>query len=649
MKTTGGWRSVGVFHTRDVEVRLRVQRIQTLNFAALGSEEVAGLGVHSELYLSGRNGVGKSQLLLAIAMAARSEAIEDGGRHYIGPDGTKAEICVDFVLDDTEVGPFNDVASTYGVLLDEEEPVLRSRVELFVDRSSTQSWLTLDGDPSVGMVMSDQVARSKLPFTEVTYLPADRTVDRSEQLTLSLTSLSHAASLQVALQGLSQQLSEWGTGHHFDVFSSLAALHYAGVLSRGEGETSPALEDFFAIARAFERSTGKRLGEPSLRPDQSIGLDIALASGQKHPVSTLSSGELVALQLLHFVKLHYSRGSVLLIDEPEQHLHPSLQVEIANAVKEGTGAGQLWMATHSPNLLNAADGSSVLVLAADPLTGALRTSFADSNRERVELLGDLGVAPGLWVPGNFLVVVEGPTDEIHLRALLPAEFSRAFFVVAGSRSSVRSIENRMDTQTGFPSLAIVDRDRATDREVEDWNRAPHRFMWKEYAIESLFLDSVWLEATLSELDATWNRKRVDSELTRVFERQKSEAKAIWMREELERRVPSRDSHRSDLLKNSRRAVKVAEERLNLVENDGLELEASFEAAWAQNRGAFVNPKRALREFRQGLFAGTTALLSAMVARLNREPRLAPHDLVRLKEKIRLLTGEFAEPSEESQL
>lgn len=617
---------------------MRVKRIETKNFGGLGSLILDELHQHHELFIGGRNGLGKSQLLLCIALASRSDISMQEVARFIGPSHTTASITVDFLLDPSESELLATLAKQIQPDLAFRGSILRSELQLERQAYIHPQWSDENGDYSITSIMQDPVRRASALFANVTYLPADRFVDRRSDLALSLTSLSRSRNFELAQQTINQQVSDSNTFHNFDVFSSLAALHYAGKLSEGDHpkDRSSHLDDFFSIARAFNRATGKQIKEPSLKPDGRISLDVLAPGGHEHGINMLSSGELVALQLLQFVKMHLHRGSILLVDEPEQHLHPSLQVEIANAVRDSAGDGQLWMVTHSPNILNTAPGKDVILLSRDHSTGATEANFADSQAKKLELLSDLGVAPGLWVPGDFIVIVEGQTDETYLRRLLPDRFASAFFVVGGNSSSVRSLTNRMHHSGALPYMAILDRDGMPDYDRDQWNAGPTRFMWSGYAIESLFLNPQWISATLSDIDPSWTEARACEELEASFSYQCTEVERRWLRKEVVRRVPSRDNHRASLRDYWVEAQKVAAERVSLVDSEETELKTLFATLWDSDKRTLVDPKKALGGFKQGVYKTTDHLISAMLKKLSTDDALTPDDLILLDTKIAAL-------------
>ncbi|AZN29220.1 ATP-binding protein [Flaviflexus salsibiostraticola] len=621
---------------------MRVKRILTNNFAGLGSIDLKDLHTRHEIFVGGRNGVGKSQLLLAIALASRPEVFSTELHKYIRFAGSQMSIEVHFHLSEFEREAFTEVVREMN------HPTLFSgnelRCRLKVSSVDYTEWTVEDdsGNPIPGQFMSNHIARTKLPFMEVTYLPADRMVERSPELTLSLSSLSREKTRSLGQQTIAQQIADWSQIHNFDVFSSLAALHYAGLLtSRASGEPSSYEADFKEIADAFERATGKRLHEPSLQRDGGIALEVEVPGGGRHRVNTLSAGELIALQILQFVKTHFETGSILLIDEPEQHLHPSLQVEIATAIRSEVGAGQLWMVTHSPNILGTIPGKDVLVLARSEATGSANVTFADTEESRLQMFEDIGVSPGLWVPGNFIAVVEGPTDEKWLRLLLPEQFASAFFVVAGSSASVASIANKFENTANVPIVFIRDRDRKSLRYVTEWNSSPARFMWTGYALESLFLDGKWIHQTFSHIDLDISAAEVDETLELCFEEQYDDAKRLWLQEKTVRHIESNDDHKVPIRDYFENAARVASKRLEFLTDANLHaLESEFEEEWKSDRLAYIDPKRALGQFssRCKVMRTKDLLMRAMIGALKADVVTSPSDLARLSSKLANLSG-----------
>lgn len=91
---------------------------------------------------------------------------------------------------------------------------------------------------------------------------------------------------------------------------------------------------------------------------QVVGTDVVHALGE------LSAGEKQLLVLLADLLLYWTEGSIVLIDEPELHLHRTLQIRFAETLRRWQEArgGQLWLATQSAELFGwAPERSKVLI------------------------------------------------------------------------------------------------------------------------------------------------------------------------------------------------------------------------------------------------------------------------------------------------
>ncbi|AGP40113.1 hypothetical protein BE04_47900 [Sorangium cellulosum] len=121
--------------------------------------------------------------------------------------------------------------------------------------------------------------------------------------------------------------------------------------------------------------------------DKQIQPDVDMTSGAVHArlgerrfdTVELSSGERVLLTWA--VTLHREasqlRDAVLFIDEPEVHLHPAVSIRLLSRLFDDKvlgPRGQVWIATHSPVVLLAADAARVLLVE----QGALRWSDVSS-------------------------------------------------------------------------------------------------------------------------------------------------------------------------------------------------------------------------------------------------------------------------------
>lgn len=85
---------------------------------------------------------------------------------------------------------------------------------------------------------------------------------------------------------------------------------------------------------------------------------------RKEDALGLSEGQEV---LLHFCIQLHAKGNnlsdcILFLDEPENHLHPSVLLEVIDKISEVVPDGQLWIATHSVNLISHLQDASLFYI-----------------------------------------------------------------------------------------------------------------------------------------------------------------------------------------------------------------------------------------------------------------------------------------------
>ncbi len=104
------------------------------------------------------------------------------------------------------------------------------------------------------------------------------------------------------------------------------------------------------------------------------------------------------------------KESIIIIDEPEKHLHPEAQITLINALKSIIGkTGQLWIATHSVHILSHLDYDEIMMVKDDEIIAPSRTtpgkSFNDlmGIDEHINELTTFITSISEWAYGNFMV------------------------------------------------------------------------------------------------------------------------------------------------------------------------------------------------------------------------------------------------------
>jgi hypothetical protein len=109
---------------------------------------------------------------------------------------------------------------------------------------------------------------------------------------------------------------------------------------------------------------------------------------------------------------------LLLIDDPECHLHPSLLIDFVKTVAKTSPNCQLLMTSHSSALMDGMSEGWRLFHAEQDALGATQTSPILRKPSERRLMESLGVSPGHLALASVILWVEGPSDAIYLRRLL---------------------------------------------------------------------------------------------------------------------------------------------------------------------------------------------------------------------------------------
>lgn len=184
-------------------------------------------------------------------------------------------------------------------------------------------------------------------------------------------------------------------------------------------------------------------------------------NGSRIPLELLGTGYLQLIQIFCYILLF--KPKILLIDEPDIHLHPSVQEKLASRLLEiARSQGiKIVMSTHSPFIVRGApSGSNVIWLAEGQKITA--------DRSVVEL------ALGWGAFGKKLIVVSEDAKNDLLKKLISQwpEIERSVTVLPGRGykhllTKLEAKELRASLGSKFIILVHRDRDSLTDSEVAD--------------------------------------------------------------------------------------------------------------------------------------------------------------------------------------
>ena len=130
--------------------------------------------------------------------------------------------------------------------------------------------------------------------------------------------------------------------------------------------------------------------------------------GNEQPLSNVGTGveQLIIIGLASYI----FPEKLILIDEPELHLHPCAQKRSMKYLNEEVDA-QFVVATHSAAILDSIDADVIRIENDGVKTVGQKI---ESNTDKYRAVRDLGHSPSELIQTNYAIWVEGPSDRIYI-------------------------------------------------------------------------------------------------------------------------------------------------------------------------------------------------------------------------------------------
>ncbi|WP_329683564.1 AAA family ATPase [Longimicrobium sp.] len=163
--------------------------------------------------------------------------------------------------------------------------------------------------------------------------------------------------------------------------------------------------------------------------------------------------------------------SLLLVEEPEIHLHPALETTVLRYLKSIGLRCQIFVTTHSTNFLDTAEMKNVYLVSRE---GATQVEQIDTEEAEAILPKELGLRLSSLFMYDRLVFVEGPIDEEIVRewaSTMDVNLGRAnvgFITIGGVKNFAHYANTHTLEFLARRQVAIwflLDRDERDDQEV----------------------------------------------------------------------------------------------------------------------------------------------------------------------------------------
>lgn len=240
-------------------------------------------------------------------------------------------------------------------------------------------------------------------------------------------------------------------------------------------------------------------------------LFVQLPSGEVVPFSDLSSGEKEVFFVLSFFLRHDVTNAVIVIDEPELHLHPQFARLLVRTMQSIRPGNQVWLATHNTEIIDEAGRDRVVYLARDTQTGKSIVTLGRDEEAALRQLKDLFGYSGYIGIAKSIVFLEGldsSSDRKVFSSLFPEYGSKVKFVPCRSTDSLTRINAAvlaiLESNLGWMQFYLIrDRDFLTTEATKKYRErfAGRMLVLSRYHIENYLLDEELIARVQAEIFA----------------------------------------------------------------------------------------------------------------------------------------------------
>ncbi len=252
-----------------------------------------------------------------------------------------------------------------------------------------------------------------------------------------------------------------------------------------------------------------------------LSLRVELPTGDIVPFQDLSSGEKEVFFILSFFIRHNIADSIIIIDEPELHLHPELARKLLQLMRSIRPRNQIWCGTHSAEIVDEAGRERTFFLKTSDDRSEIECIPATQEGAEIQILRDMFGYSGYIGISRNIVFSEGlksSADRKTFVYLFPELAREIRLIPVGSVNNLyrinRAILALLESDIARCQFYLIrDRDYLSDQSVEKHRTiAPNQlFVLSRYHIENYLLDDL---AIADILRSVFHREISEEEVRR---------------------------------------------------------------------------------------------------------------------------------------
>lgn len=272
---------------------------------------------------------------------------------------------------------------------------------------------------------------------------------------------------------------------------------------------------------------GKKLLD--INPAQPKEFQYQDESGQNLSFRSLSSGEQEVIKVLFDVARKEIRHSVIIVDEPELHLHPTLTFKLIESLKSiGEHTNQFIFLTHSADLISTYYSTGNVYFIDSSQTGSNQAHrLSDLNHTHNELVQLIGENLGLFAVGKKIVFIEGESSSIDrltyhkISQSVNPELKISHVGSVTNIGALKIIEEQLRNSIfGVNMYMLRDRDGLRADQIQELEQGGKLICLKRRHIENYFLNELIIHKVANHLylnrnDNDISVERIKSEMKRI--------------------------------------------------------------------------------------------------------------------------------------